>query len=63
MKTFIAALLATLPVRHARDAAFLKISSLGVIIALLLIAVVASLYMATHYPLPEAINAAPMTMD
>jgi hypothetical protein len=35
---------------------------LNVIIAFSLIAVIAALYMATHYPLPEAIYAAPMTM-
>jgi hypothetical protein len=35
---------------------------LNVIIAFSLIAVVAALYMATHYPLPENIYAAPMTI-
>jgi hypothetical protein len=63
MKTFIAALLATLPVRHTRDAAFLKVSPLSVIIAFSLIAVLAALYVAMHYPLPEAIYALPMITD
>jgi hypothetical protein len=63
MKTFIAALLATSPVRHTRDIAFLKVSPLSVIIAFSLIAVLAALYAATHYPLPEAIYAVPMITD
>jgi hypothetical protein len=62
MKTIIAALLSVMPVRHT-GIAFLKVSPLIVIIALLLIAVVGALYMAVHYPLPEAIYAAPMTTD
>jgi hypothetical protein len=35
---------------------------LSVIIAISLIAVLAALYMATHYPLPENIYAVPMTI-
>jgi hypothetical protein len=35
---------------------------LNVIIAFSLIAVLAALYMAVHYPLPEGIYAAPMTI-
>jgi len=37
-------------------------TELIVIIAFSLIAVLAALYMATHYPLPEEIDAAPMTI-
>jgi hypothetical protein len=68
MKTIIGALLSNRRLagpETSRTHWWLRIwedPELSVVIAFLLIAVLASFYMATHYPLPEDIYALPMTI-
>lgn len=59
MNTIIAALLSN---RRLADHTHSWRPDLNVILAFSLIAVLAALYMATPYPLPEGVYAAPMTI-